>query len=415
VDVLYERCCGLDIHKQLVVACMITPGPKGAPRKEVRSFGTMTADLLVLGDWLDEQGATHVAMESTGVYWKPLFNLLEERFRLVLANAQHIKQVPGRKTDVKDCEWIGDLLRHGLLRPSFVPDRPQRELRELTRYRTTLVRERAREVNRLQKTLEGANVKLGDVASDVLGTSGRAILAAMLAGATDTAALADLAQGRLRDKRASLERAVAGCMGTHQRFLLAEQLAHYAALNQSIDRVSAEIAERVRPCEPIIERLDAIPGVGRRVAEVLVAEVGTDMSRFPTAAHLASWAGICPGNNESAGKRKSGRIRRGSPWLRTALVEAAHAAVRAKDTYLSAQFRRLAARRGAKKASVAVAHSILVIVWHLLQHDCPYADLGTNYFDEHDRQQVAHRLVRRLEGLGYHVALDSLTPSASAA
>jgi len=296
-----------------------------------------------------------------------------------------------------------------------VPDRPQRELRELTRYRTTLVRERAREVNRLQKTLEGANVKLGDVASDVLGASGRAVLATMIAGTTDTVALADLAQGRLRDKRASLERAVAGCMGAHQRFLLAEQLAHFDGLNQCIDRVSAEIAERVQSFDPIIERLDAIPGVGRRVAEVLVAEVGTDMSRFPTAAHLASWAGICPGNNESAGKRKSGRIRRGSPWLRTALVEAAHAAVRAKDTYLSAQFRRLAARLGAKKASVAVAHSILVIVWHLLQHDCPYADRGTNYFDEHDRQQVARRLVKRLEGLGYRVALDALAPPASAA
>ena len=394
---------------------MITPGPKGTAHKEVRSFGTMTADLLQLGDWLEEQGATHVAMESTGVYWKPLFNLLEDRFTLVLANAQHIKQVPGRKTDVKDCEWIADLLRHGLLRPSYVPDRPQRELRELTRFRTTLVRERAREVNRIQKTLEGANVKLGDVASDVLGTSGRAILDAMVDGTTDTATLAELAHGRLRDKRASLERAVDARMSAHQRFLLAEQLAHYDSLNQSIARVSAEIAERVRSFEPLIERMDTIPGIGRRVAEVLVAEVGTDMRRFPSAAHLASWAGICPGNNESAGKRKSGRIRRGSPWLRTALVEAAHAAVRAKDTYLSAQFRRLAARRGAKKASVAVAHSILVIVWHVLQHDCQYVDLGTNYFDEHDRQQVARRLVKRLESLGYRVALDSLPPSVAAA
>ena len=249
----------------------------------------------------------------------------------------------------------------------------------------------------------------------MLGSSGRAILAALVAGTTDIATLADLAQGRLRDKRASLERAVNGRMDTHQRLLLAEQLVHYDALNQSIDRVSAEIAERVRPLGPSIERLDAIPGVCRRVAEVLVAEIGIDMSRFPTAAHLASWAGVCPGNNESAGKRKSGRIRRGSPWLRTALVEAAHAAVRARDTYLSAQFRRLAARRGAKKASVAVAHSILVIVWHLLQHDCRYADLGTNYFDEHDRQQVARRLIKRLEGLGYRVALDPLAPPASAA
>ncbi|MBV9544522.1 MAG: IS110 family transposase, partial [Chloroflexi bacterium] len=282
-----------------------------------------------------------------------------------------------------------------------------RKLRELTRFRTTLVRERAREVNRIQKTLEGANVKLGDVASDVLGTSGRAILDAMVDGTTDTASLADLAQGRLRDKRASLQRAVDSRMGEHQRFLLAEQLTHYDALNQSIDRVSAEIAKWVRSSEAIIERRDAIPGIGRRVAEVLVAEIGTDMSRFPTAAHLASWAGVCPGNNESAGKRKSGRIRRGSPWLRTTLVVAAHAAVRANDTYLSAQLRRLAARRGAKKASVAVAHSILAIVWHLLQHDCQYVDLGTNYFDEHDRQEVARGLIKRLEGLGYRVALGT--------
>ena len=415
MDVLYERCCGLDIHKKLVVACLITPGPKRVPSKEVRSFGTMTHDLLAMGDWLRDQGVTHVAMEATGVYWKPLFNLLEERFTLVLANAQHIKQVPGRKTDVRDCEWIADLLRHGLLRASYVPDRPQRELRELTRYRTTLVRERAREVNRIQKTLEGANVKLGDVASDVLGASGRAMLDAMVTGTIDAAALADLARGRLRDKLERLEQALSGRMGDHQRFLLAEQLRHLDSLDQRIDRVSAEIAERVRPFEALIERLDEIPGVGRRVAEVLVAEVGIDMSRFPSAAHLASWAGLCPGNNESAGKRKSGRIRRGNPWVRMALVEAAHAAVRTKDTYLGAQFRRLAARRGAKKASIAVAHSILVIIYHLLHHECPYADLGSNYFDEHDRQQVARRLVQRLEGLGYRIALDSLTPPASAA
>jgi transposase len=415
VDVLYDRCCGLDIHKKLVVACLITPGPKGAPHKEVRSFGTMTGDLLQLGDWLEEHGVTHVAMEATGVYWKPLFNLLEDRFTLVLANAQHIKQVPGRKTDVRDCEWIGDLLRHGLLRASYIPDRVQRELRELTRYRTTLVRERAREVNRIQKTLEGANIKLGDVASDVLGMSGRRMLDAMIAGTTDTATLADLAQGRLRDKRASLERALEGRMGDHQRFLLAEQLAHLDGLDQLIARISAQIAERVHPVDEVIERLDAIPGVGRRIAEVLVAEVGTDMGRFPSAAHLASWAGVCPGNNESAGKRKSGRIRRGSPWLRTALVEAAHAAVRTKDTYLGAQFRRLASRRGAKKASIAVAHSILVAVYHLLEHNCPYADLGGNYFDERARDYVARRLVQRLQGLGYRVVLDPLTLPGAAA
>jgi transposase len=323
MEVVYERCCGLDVHKQSVVACRIVPGPDGRPRKQVRTFGTMTADLLELADWLTTAAITHMAMESTGVYWKPIWNLLEGSFELVLANARHIKAVPGRKTDVRDCEWIADLLRHGLLRSSFVPDRAQRELRELTRYRTSLVRERTAEANRLQKTLEGANIKLAVVATDILGVSGRAMLAALVDGATDTAAMADLAKGRLREKIPHLEQALAGRFGSHQRFMVAQQLAHLDFLDEAIAKVSTEVAERVREHEPAIAHLDTIPGIGRYVAEALVAEIGTDMMRFPTANHLASWAGMCPGNNESAGKRRSGKTRKGSPWLRSLLIQAA--------------------------------------------------------------------------------------------
>ena len=408
MDVIYARCCGLDVHKRGVVACLVTPGPNGAPTKEIRAFTTMTDDLLALSDWLTAAGCTHVAMESTGVYWKPIYNLLEDGFALLLVNARHVKAVPGRKTDAKDCEWLADLLRHGLLQASFVPDRPQRELREVTRYRTSLVRERTAVANRLQKTLEGANIKLAAVATDILGKSGREILAALVDGQTDAADLAQLARGRLREKLPELERALTGRVAAHQRFLLAEQLAHVDFLEASIERVSAEVAERVRPDEDAIERLDAIPGIGRHVAEALVAEIGTDMERFPTAHHLASWAGMCPGNHESAGKRQSGTTRKGSPWLRALLVQAAHAAARTKGTYLAAQYRRLAARRGKSRAAVAVGHTILVIAFHLRQRGTTYYDLGPRYFDERDRQQVERRLVHRLRDLGYRVTLEPM-------
>jgi transposase len=406
MEVLFERCCGLDIHKRTVVACLVVPGSTGAPTKDVRSFGTMTDELLQLADWLSAAGCTHVAMESTGVYWKPIWNLLEGQFELLLVNARHVKAVPGRKTDAKDCEWVADLLRHGLLRGSFVPDRGQRELRELTRYRTSLVQERSAEVNRLQKTLEGANIKLGDVATDIMGLSSRQMLASIASGETDAAALAQLAQGRLRDKVPTLERALAGCAGPHQRFLLARQLAHIDFLDASVAEVSAEIAARLRPCEDEMERLATIPGIGRRTAEVLIAEIGTDMSRFPTPAHLASWAGMCPGNDESAGKRRSGKTRKGSPWLRSTLIEAARAAGRSKGTYLAAQYHRLAARRGSKRAAVAVGHTILLIIYRLLSQGDVYHDHGDRYFDERDRHAVERRLVARLEGLGYKVSLD---------
>src|SRR5215217_5972870 len=411
MGVRVERWCGLDIHTTSVVACLLGSRPQGEPVRAVRTFGTMTEDLLALADWLAGAGCTHVAMESTGVYWKPIWNLLEGEFALLLANPRHIKAVPGRKTDVSDAvpvpgSPIAELLRHGLLQASFVPDRPQRDLRELTRYRASLVRERTAAANRLQKTLEGANIKLAAVATDILSTSRREILAALIAGETDSAELAQLAQGRLREKIPQLERALVGCVGPHQRFLVAEQVAYIDFLDEAIARVSTELAERVRPEEDAIARLDTIPGVGRSVAEVLVAEIGVDMGRFPTAKHLASWAGICPGNHESAGNRRSGRTRKGSPWLRACLVQAAHAAARTKGTYLAAQYRRLAARRGRAKAAVAVAHSILVIAYHLLTEGTIYRDLGGNYFDDRNRQAVERRLVHRLQGLGYRVSLE---------
>jgi transposase len=412
MEILYERCCGLDVHKRTVVACLLVSGLEGAPTKQIRTFGTMTHELLALNDWLSAAGCTHVAMESTGVFWKPIYNLLEDRFTLVVVNAQHIKAVPGRKTDVRDAEWIADLLRHGLLRASFIPDRPQRELRELTRYRTTLVEERASEVNRLQKVLEGANIKLASVATDILGKSGRDILEALVSGTTDATALAQLARGRLREKLPQLEQALAGQFGLHQRFLIAQQLAHIDFLDASLERISTEIAQRMRPFEAEVARVQSIPGVGRRTAEVLVAEIGVDLTRFPSARHLASWAGLCPGNDESAGKRRSGHTRKGSPWLRTALVEAAQAAARTKETYLAAQYRRLAARRGAKRAAVAVAHSLLVMVYALLTQQTGYRELGGHYFDERDRQAVERRLVHRLEALGYTVSLAPTSPAA---
>jgi transposase len=418
MQVVYERCCGLDIHKRSVVACLIVPGMPGSdklPQKEIRTFGTMTEDLLGLSDWLLSNGVTHVAMESTGVFWKPIYNLLEGQFDLLLVNAAHIKAVPGRKTDVRDCEWIADLLRHGLLTSSFVPDRPQRELRELTRYRTQLIRERSTEVNRLQKTLEGANIKLSSVATDIMGVSGKHILSALIGGSTDEGAMAQLAKGRMREKIPQLQAALKGSFGPHQRFMLAHQLAMIEVLDTSIEGLSREIEERMLPFQWALELLTTIRGVGQRTAEVIIAEIGVDMERFPTSRHLASWAGMCPGNHESAGKRKSGRTRKGNVWLRTALVEAAQAAGRckgSKEGYLSAQYRRVARRGGSNKAAVAVGHSILVIAYEMLKHHTTYNDLGANYFDERDRQAKERRLIHSLERLGYKVSLEPL-PSAA--
>ena len=407
MQVVHPRCCGLDVHKKVLVACLMILTADGRLNKEIRSFGTMTQELMALSDWLLGAGCTHIAMESTGSYWKPIWNILEGKFELLLVNAQHIKAVPGRKTDVRDCEWIAELLRHGLLRGSFVPDREQRELRELTRYRTALIEEHTAEVNRVQKVLEGGNIKLASVATDLMGKSGREMLAALVAGNVDAEAMAELARGKLRDKLPELRQALAGQVGHHQRFMLAEQLAHIDDLDERIARLDAEIEERLRPFEELIERLDAIPGVGRRIAQVILAEVGTDLSRFATAGHLVSWAAMCPGNNESAGKRKGGKTRKGDSALRAALIQAGHAAGKKKDSYLQAQYWRLTARRGSKKAAVAVGHSILIIAYHIIaDKESFYNDLGVHYFDERDRDRVQKRLVHRLEALGYTVSLE---------
>jgi transposase len=437
---VYQRCCGIDIHKKMLVACLILVTADGQRHKEIRTFRTVTQDLLQLLDWLQANHCTHVAMEATGVYWKPVFNLLEGHFQLLVVNAQHIKAVPGRKTDVRDAEWIADLLQHGLLKASFIPPAAQRDLRELTRYRTTLVEERARIVNRLQKTLEDSNLKLGDVVTDILGKSARAILDALLAGQTDPGTLADLARGRLKAKRAELEQALVGTLKPHHRFLLKEHLAHIDSLDEAIVRVGAEIAVLMRPLEQAeqsetptddadavpqtqqqeqtltwaqaIVLLCSIPGISQRAAEGILAEIGIAMNRFPSAKHLASWTGMSPGNRESAGKRLSGKTNKGSPWLRKLLVEAAHAAAHSKNTYLAAQYRRIAARRGAKKAMIAVGHTILVMSFHILTTQKGYEDLGGNYFDEHDRQATEQRLVRRLQKLGYEVELKVAAPAA---
>jgi transposase len=406
MDVIYACCCGLDIHKKTVVACLMTSAEGQPPLKEVRTFRTMTAELLLLADWLQAAGCTHVAMESTGVYWRPVYNLLEGLFTLLVVNAQHIKAVPGRKTDVKDAEWIAELLRHGLLRGSFIPAKPQRQLRELTRHRTTLVQDRARVINRVQVVLEDANIKLASVVTDIRGVSARAMLGALIAGPRDVDALADLARGRLRAKRAQLAEALQGYFTPHHSFLLTEYFSQMDYLDDAIDRVSAVIAQYLAAEQEAIALLDTIPGVSQRTAEILLAEIGTDMTRFPSAKHLASWAGMCPGNSESGGKRLSGKTRKGSRWLRQVLVEAAHVAAKTKQTYLAAQYKRIATRRGKKRALIALGHTILTVVYYVLARKQPYRDLGAAYFDSLEQQRVERRLVRRLERLGYRVSLQ---------
>jgi transposase len=407
MDVIYERCCGIDVHKRSVMACVLTPGEGGRPVKEVRTFETLTDSLLALGDWLAQVGVTHVAMESTGVYWKPLWNLFEERFSLLLVNAAHVKVVPGRKRDVGDAEWLADLLRHGLLRGSFVPDRPARELRELTRYRSSLVRERTAEVNRLQKTLEGANIKLASVVSDVTGVSARAMLAELVAGQEDATVLADLARGQLRQKLPALERALTGRMSAHQRFMLTQHLTHIDDLEAQIAVVGEQIAARLAPFEAQIMVLDSIPGIGRWSAEVILAEIGPDMERFPTAGHLASWAGMCPGHDESAGKRRSGKTRKGSPWLRVTLTEAAYAAGRTKDTFLGHRYHKLIGRRGKKKTAIAVGRTILELCYQVLSTGHPYDDRRARIAPVRPTVTEEQRLVRQLEKLGHRVTLES--------
>jgi len=408
MEVLYACCCGLDVHKKSITACVLWAEGKGKARKEKRRFGTFTRELLQLADWLRACGVTHVAMESTGVYWKPVWNILEGQFEVLLVNAQHIKAVPGRKSDQKDCEWIADLLQHGLLHGSFVPPKEMRELRDLTRYRVSLAQEENRIANRVQKVLEDANLKLASVASDPLGVSGRAILKAILAGEEDTERLAEMSKGILRKKIPDLRLALEGRVTEHHRFLLQELLDHQEFLEKKMAEVEAEIEKRMRPFAAEVERLDTIPGVDRVTAWSLVAEVGVRMEQFPSAGHLASWAGLCPGSFESAGKRLSGRTRKGSASLRRCLCQVGSVVSHMRDNYLSAQYRRLAARRGGKRAVLAVAHTVLVMAYHILKRKQNYQELGADYFDRLNADAIRRSLVRRLERLGHRVTLEPL-------
>jgi transposase len=412
MESVLERCCGLDVHKKTVVACVLVRKGAGWER-EIRTFSTMTMELLVLHDWLKAYGVTHVAMESTGVFWKPVFNLLEDSFHILLVNAAHMKAVPGRKTDVRDCEWIADLLAHGLLKGSFIPPEPIRDLRDLTRYRKSLTEERVREINRLQKIMETANIKLASVASNVLGVSGRKMLEALVEGSRDAEALADLARGSLRKKLPLLTQALDGKFRPHHQFLLKQIMAHLDFLEEMIEQISEEVGRRLNPFSEQTALLMTIPGVNRRVAETVIAELGVDMDRFASHRHLASWVGLCPGNNESAGKRRTGKTRKGDVWLKGILVESAWVNTRLKG-YFGAQYHRIARRRGKKRALVSVAHSLLVTIYHVLKKGVPYRELGVDYFDQLNLESLKKRYVSRLQSIGFRVNLEPIQASTQA-
>jgi transposase len=404
--VLSPKSAGLDVHKKTVVGCVMQTHPSGEVSSNIRTFATTTAGLLALADWLSTQQVEQVAMESTGVYWRPVFNILEGSFKVILVNAQHMKAVPGRKTDAKDSEWLAELLSYGLLEASFIPPKPIRDLRDLVRYRKTLVYERADEVNRLQKVLETANIKLSSVASDVLGKSGRAMIDGLIGGESSPEELANLARGRLKKKIPELRDALLGRVDSHHRILLTHILAHIEFLEGALEQLFEQIQPYLAPYEEAIELLTSIPAVGEESAASILGEIGADMSCFPSAAHLASWAGLCPGNRQSGGKRLSGKMRKGNARLKATLTEVVWVLSHMKDNYLSAQYHRLARRLGKKKAVMAVSHSIIVIIYHLLHDKVPYSDLGATYFEELDKERIKKSSVRRLEGLGYKVSLQ---------
>jgi len=408
MEVLYRRCCGLDVHKETVVACLrVVSGDEVI--REVRTFETTTASLMALSEWLAKNGCTHVAMEATGVYWKPVWHILDDGdFQLILANAAHVKNVPGRKTDVNDATWLADLLAHGLIRASFVPDTQTQELRTLLRTRKQLVREKSSHILRVQKMLEDANIKLDSVITDVMGMSGRAMIEALIAGESNPAKLARLANYRLRASQEKLREALRGRVTKHHRFLLRLHLNQIDALDASIVMIDEQVEAGIAPFRAAVGQVMTIPGIRDIGAQVIVSEIGTDMSRFPSEGHLISWAGLCPRNDESAGKRRSNRLRKGAPWLKTTLVQCAWAAVRKKGSYLQAQFLRLKARRGPKKAIMAVAASILTAIYHMLKDGTLYQDLGSNHFQNRSKGQQTKRLVKRLADLGYNVALTPL-------
>ncbi|MCX4480274.1 IS110 family transposase [Streptomyces cellulosae] len=408
MDVVHERCAGIDIGKADVKVCVRVPGPGKRRRKEIRTFLTMTKDLLAMRDWLIAEGVTVVGMEATGSYWKPVFYLLENDIECWLLNARHMKNVPGRKTDVADSEWICKMVEHGLVRPSFVPPPAIRQLRDLTRYRTEVIRERTREAQRLEKLLEDAGIKLSAVVSDLLGKSARAMLEALIAGERDPEALAEMAKASMRAKRQILAQALTGQFTDHHAFLARTMLDRIDAIRTTEIRLSEEITRQLAPFQRQIELLTTIPGVSTRSAEMILAEIGADMARFPSAAHLASWAGMCPGNHESAGKHTSGKSRPGDPWLKNALGLAATSAARSKNTYLASRYKRIAIRRGKKRALVALGHTILTSIWHMLTTDAEYADLGADYFLQRTgRARQTRRLVSQLNMLGYQVSLQS--------
>jgi transposase len=406
VEVIVERPAGLDVHKASVTACVRGPAGGGCRAEQIESFPTTVQGLLVLADWLEAHAATHVAMEATGVYWKPVWAVLEDRFECLLVNAHHVKQVPGRKTDVSDAAWLCRLLEAGLLRASLVPPPPVRALRNLTRYRKTQIQDRQREANRLHKILEDTGIKLDCVATDILGKSGRAMLDALVAGTTDPAVLAELAQGKLRQKLPALREALHGRFDAQHALLVGQILAHLDFLDEAIEHLSVAIEEQTAPFARAVELLCTIPGVQRRTAEVIIAETGGDMTAFAAPANLASWAGMCPGNHESAGKRRSGRTRKGSKWLRAALVEAANAASRTRNCYLAAQYQRVRARRGHGRAMMALGHSILTAAWHMLRTGETYRDLGGDYFTRRDPDRLTRRLIAQLQRLGHTVTLQ---------
>lgn len=406
MDIVITRCAGLDVHKATVVATVRVPGDTGQRRVVTETFDTMTPDLIALREWLQAFGVTHVALESTGVYWKPVYYVLEDAFELLLINMLELKHVPGRKTDVKDSEWLAQLLECGLLRTSFVPPPPIRELRDVTRYRVQQTRERSREVNRLQKVLEDAGVKLTSVLTDVMGASGRAMVEALVAGTTDPRVLADLARGQLRKKLPDLQRALVGRFKPVHAFLLQEILAKIDYVDEALERLTAEIDRRVAPFEPMLSDLDTIPGIDRIGAISLVAETGADMTRFATAPQLCSWGGMCPGHEESAGKRRSGKTRKANRYLRTTLIQAGLAATRKKDSALQALYARVKSRRGHKKAVVAVGHQILEIAYYVMRDGITYQELGADYFQRRDRDRTVRRHVKQLEALGYTVTVQ---------
>jgi len=407
MEVIHECCCGLDVHAATVVACVIRKG-----RRQIRTFGTMTEDLLGLRTWLESAGCTHAAIEATGVYWKPVFNVLEDAVEVLLVNARHVKAVKGRKTDVRDCEWLADLLRHGLLKPSFIPPPSVRALRELTRYRESLVREQTALSNRIEKLAESGNVKIGQVASRTMGMSGREMLTKISRGETNTEALADLARGRLKEKRAALQRALEGRLTETQRWVLGELLGRYDEVEAALQRVQQRIGEQIRrDPDPFVAKapqlLEAIPGIGTSVAQTIVSEIGVNMDAFPTARHLTSWAGMCPGSDESAGKRRNPRTNPANRYLRSALCEAAWAASHTKSTYPAAQYKRFIRRMPKKKALMAVGHTLLVIVYKILATGQTYRELGGDYFERQNPQATQRRLVRRLEALGLKVTIQN--------